>query len=1146
MSSTALHEATEAQRAASDPAVSAFVAASAGSGKTKLLTDRLLRLMLGGAEPGRIQCLTFTKAAAAEMALRLQARLGAWVTLDDAPLDAELAALDVACSTETRSRARALFARVLDQPGGMRIGTIHAFCQSLLKRFPLEARLPPHFSLIDETDAAVAMAESREAMLGGINDDDSRALLARLAGLVGADGFGGLVGALMADRARLGRLLAAGPARIAEEQARLLRARPEAEILADAVQWQEERDLRTAAQRILAKETEAKKKVAGRILDWLALPPAGRVAAWEAWHTLFLRQDGEPRATSGFVNKKLDAAEPEIAEALMAEMDRIGMVGEARAATRVAAISAALVALALPVAAGYDARKEGAGKLDYEDLIGRTNALLANPGAAWVLYKLDGGLDHLLLDEVQDTAPAQWQIAAGLTGEFFAGEGAAERARTVFAVGDRKQSIYGFQGADPAGFGLWRGRLRAQVQQSGRVWRDVPLQVSFRSTDAVLGLVDAVFAQPGAMGGVVEPGEPPLAHRPTRVGQAGRVELWPLAPQLDEATPDLWAPAQRNQGRISAERRLAEGVADWLLGQIGHTRLESKNRALQAGDVLVLVRRRREFSRALVRALKSRGVPVAGIDRMILTDQPAVADLLALCDALLLPQDDLALACVLTSPLGGLSDDSLTALAAGREGSLWDTLRRRAGEQADWQVAHAMLAALLARTDYVSPHALLSEALGPLGGRARLFARLGPEAAEPVDELLAKALDHAGSHPPSLQGFVHWLRQSSAEVKREAEGAGGAVRIMTVHGAKGLQAPLVIVPDTTALPPDRGAIVWQGDTPLWSPRREFRSALIDGLRGDVRQAEFEEQNRLLYVALTRAEDRLVVCGWQPKRALAPECWYEQVRAGFLALPDATVEPFGLWEGELLVHATAQTAGHELRPAAATPPVPRPLPAWAGTAPDWRPTAPPEEPALPIHLAPSRPESAALGEVPGAASPLADRDATGQRFRRGHLLHALLQHLPALPAEARTAAALRWLDRPGQGLGPGTAPGLATEALAVLDHPALAPLFGPEGRAEVPLTGVVAGRVVGGLVDRIAVLPDRVLLVDYKTNRDPPASPEETPVLYLRQMAAYAAVLTAAFPGRPVQAALVWTIGARVMPLPAALLARYAPGAETTA
>ncbi len=1138
--SGALAEAVAAQRQASSPAVSAFVAASAGSGKTKLLTDRLLRLMLGGAKPERIQCLTFTKAAAAEMAVRLQRTLGKWVTLDDAELDEELRKLGVPRSEAMRQRGRELFATVLDLPGGMRIGTIHAFCQSLLKRFPLEARLSPHFSLIDDTDAGVALAESREAMLADATDSERRPALAALAGTVSDRDFAGLVTTLMSDRARLGKLIDLGPDAVASAQAQLLRVRPEADLLREAVSWPDEDVLRKAARRIAEKETAAKQKVANRILDWLGQTPERRLAAWADWADIFMKKDGEPRQPSGFVNTKLSTAEPWIVEAVFDEMARIGQLEDARKAAAVARISSALVRLGLPVATGYAQRKQHIGKLDYEDLIGRTAALLHDPGAAWVLYKLDGGLDHLLLDEVQDTAPAQWRIAAALTAEFFAGAGAAEAQRTVFAVGDRKQSIYGFQGADPEAFGYWRDHLRRLVDDAGQQWCDTPLQVSFRSTAPVLALVDKVFTAPDAMQGIVVPGEPVLAHRPVRAGQAGRVELWPLAPTPDDDAPDPWVAPRRNAGQMSAERRLAETVADYIKGSIGTLRLDSRNRALLPGDVLVLVRRRNAFGRALVRALKTRGVPVAGLDRMMLTEQPAVADLLTLCDALLLPQDDLALASVLTSPLGGLTDDSLMELATGRTGTLWDALRD-AG-RADWAAARTFLTTLMAHVDYLTPHALLAEALGPLGGRARLFARLGPEAAEPVDELLNKALDYATAHPPSLQGFVHWLRQSSAEVKREADGAGGTVRIMTVHGAKGLQAPLVILPDTTGLPPDRTGIVWEDGIPLWAPNKSFICERVRGLRQDARAAELREQNRLLYVALTRAEDRLIVCGWQPRKALPDSAWYAQVRRGFEAL-GAAVEDFGPWEGSVLTYDTVQSAAPDRVAAAAAEASREAPPDWAGRAPDWLPAPPPAEPALPEPLTPSRPENADLGEVPGAATPLAARDSSGQRFRRGHLLHALLQHLPALPAAERAAAALAYVARPAHGFSAEHAESLVREALAVLAHPALAPLFGPTGRAEVPLTGVIAGRVVGGLVDRLAILPDRVLLADYKTNRDPPADVDAVPVLYLRQMAAYRAVLQAAFPGRAVHAALVWTLAADVMPLPNALLDRHAPGAD---
>jgi len=558
--------------------------------------------------------------------------------------------------------------------------------------------------------------------------------------------------------------------------------------------------------------------------------------------------------------------------------------------------------------------------------------------------------------------------------------------------------------------------------------------------------------------------------------------------------------------------------------------LASRGRPLRPGDVLVLVRRRNEFAGSLVRALKAKGVPVAGLDRLVLTDQPAVADLLALCDVLLLPEDDLQLACVLTSPLGGLADDSLMHLAIGRKGSLWSALRWRARERADWAAACDFIAALLARVDYASPHALLVEALGSWGGGRGCWPGLARRRPSRSTKLLGAALTHARSHPPALQGFLQWLRQSGAEVKREAEGSGATVRVMTVHGAKGLQAPLVILPDTTALPPDEGPLMWAPDpqggpaVPIWSPRRELRCAASDALRAATAARRRDEHNRLLYVALTRAEDRLVICGWQPRRALPEGCWYDLVSRGFARLDGAVVPAALPWEGETLRHDCPQTRAPQRAREAAGQGGAAALPEWAGQAPDWLPAAPPAEKTPPSPLAPSRPEGVDMGPVPQAASPLAARDMSGARFRRGQLAHALLQHLPALPPPARRTAALRWLARPGNAIV--DAESLAGEVMAVLEHPDLAPLFGPQGRAEVPLTGLVGGAVVGGVVDRLAVLPDRVLLADYKTNRSPPARAEDVPVLYLRQIAAYREVLRGALPGRAVACALVWTATAR--------------------
>ncbi len=1154
---SARQRANAAQLCASDPAVSAFVAASAGSGKTKLLTDRLLRLMLTGAEPARIQCLTFTKAAAAEMALRLQRKLGAWVTMDDAALDASLTEIEIPITDDTRATARALFARVLDLPGGMRIGTIHAFCQSLLRRFPLEAQLSPHFNLADEQDSAIAWLEARETMLAGAHTPQRRAALSALASLSSLEHFGKLVQTLQRDRGRLEDIAALGVEPMLAKLRHILGATNPGDVSMH-VDWAGMADLNRLFAEIASRGTAASAAKAQLFLAWMAKSPAVRAESWGGWRDKFFTAAGENRAPGGFIHHTQVKSFPDLVDLTAIEQARIRHIEDGWAAAKVAELTAALLSLALPVTQAYAQTKSATGKLDYDDLITRTARLLLNPGAAWVLYKLDGGLDHLLLDEVQDTAPAQWEIAGSLTSEFFIGQGAQaetrpEVTRTVFAVGDRKQSIYGFQGADPDAFEHWRGVLSKRVRDSGRKWEDVSLDVSFRSTAPVLGLVDAVFAHPLAADGVTDHVQ--LLHIADRAEHAGRVELWPVTPKPDPSSADPWSTPTQNHQQSSALQRLADALAEWIAEQIeSGSHLESRGRPVNAGDFLVLVRRRNAFAVALVRALKIRGVKVAGLDRMVLTEQPAVADLMALCDTLLLPQDELSLACVLTSPLGGLTDDQLMTLAAGRVGGLWHALQARTEPQ--YVAAARFIETLLGRVDHTPPHALLTEALGPLGGRARLLARLGPEAAEPIDELLAASLRHAQTHPPSLQGFLQWLRQSAAEVKREPEGPAGdgfdAVRIMTVHGAKGLQAPVVILPDTTGLPPDDDTIFWMPDPdsgtalPIWTPRDALRCETARKLRDAAKSRQSAEQNRLLYVALTRAEDRLLVCGWEIKKDVPESSWYAHVRRGFQTLevePDAFSAVADPWAGDAYLHESAQSRDAEPERRLAPQSV-ETRPAWTGAAPFWHAAPPPIEPVLPSPLAPSRPEGAGLGSVPQAESPLADRDPQGARFRRGQLVHTLLQHLPDLPPNERFDAACAFADRPGQGISDPVT--LADEVMAVLDHPELAPLFGRQSRAEVPLSGLVAGQVIGGLIDRLVVLPDRILVADYKTNRAPPASAAATPVIYLRQMAAYRAVLSQIFPDRDIHCMLVWTTGCRVMRLESALLDGHAPVASPRA
>ncbi|HNB29026.1 MAG TPA: UvrD-helicase domain-containing protein, partial [Alphaproteobacteria bacterium] len=600
----ALAEAGAAQLRGSDPDASAWVSASAGSGKTKVLRDRVLRLLLAGVEPSRILCLTYTKAAAAEMSNRIAQTLAEWAAMDEGKLASELH--NLAGPKDLKALvpvARRLFARVLDTPGGMRIETIHAFCQSLLRRFPLEANVAPHFDLIEERDAASLLREARDDMLNAARTEPGGGLRRALDLTVARMSEGrlnDLLGELLNRRARFQRLIerSAGMSAIRAAIRNLLRVGPEEtreSVLAAAVT-----DIAcdvAAIRRIaeaLARGTEKNQAAGAALKDWLSLNPADRAAGFEEYCAVFLTNDGAPRkkpATKDAVKHWAD-----VNEAMNVEALRLVEIADRLRAVEIAVGTEALLTLGLAVLERYEARKDAAARLDYEDLILKTVDLLQRPGIApWVLYKLDGGLDHVLIDEAQDTNPEQWQVIDALTGEFFAGEGTAERPRTLFAVGDRKQSIYSFQGAAPEEFARYETRYDELTRG---MLRQVKLNVSFRSTAPVLNLVDRVFNGP-ARQGVADAGET-IAHRVSRAGEFGEVVLWPVACPIDEDLPAPWAPPVPRDSVAAPEARLADAIAAEIARLLQSASTGRQPRRLNPGDIMILVRNRTGFVELMV------------------------------------------------------------------------------------------------------------------------------------------------------------------------------------------------------------------------------------------------------------------------------------------------------------------------------------------------------------------------------------------------------------------------------------------------------------------------------------------------------------------------------------------------------------------
>jgi ATP-dependent helicase/nuclease subunit A len=1128
-----LKVASDAQRRATMPGQSAWVVANAGTGKTKVLTDRVTRLLLDGVRPERILCLTFTKAAAAEMRNRLAVQLGRWAMASDETLGKEIAALiDAVPQADQRSLARRLFARVLDAPGGIQILTIHAFCQALLKRFPLEAGVPPGFEVMDEAEATTLLRKAQDDQVEDLADSDTPELLssalATVARRISVAEYAELMKRLLSERAWL--LTSIKDEAGLRKLGRRLRRRLECE----RVPALDEAAVREAARALI----EAGGKTDG--------PNGEKIAAWladdrddlsAAYREIFFTGSGQVRKT--LATKAAQKRLPGIVDILQTEAARL----ECARGQALVELTLALLRLGLDITRRFTAAKRRRGVLDYDDLIVATQRLLgSSESAAWVLYKLDGGIDHVLVDEAQDTNPDQWEVIRSLTEEFFVGESANDRDRTIFVVGDTKQSIFGFQRADPAKLAEMRDRFAQRILLAKRGFAEVPLTVSFRSTPAVLDAVDWVFEQDSAASGVAPRGE--VIHQHSRREDPGRVELWPLvtAEKIETDYAAVEAPA----GKLTPpHERLARLIAVHAKGLIGKERRARKGELLHPGHFMVLVRRRNEFVNALVRELKREQIEVAGVDRLNLGEELAIQDLLAMARFVLLPQDDLNLACLLKSPLIGLDEDKLFTLAWNRKTHLWQSLRERTHEP-DFAPAHERLSRWLARADFTTPFEFFAQALGPEHGRKLLLERLGHEAADPIDELLSRALQYQRTEAASLQGFLRWFEAGGGEIKRDLDAnRRQEVRILTVHASKGLQAPIVYLPDTTRVPNDlERLLAGENDMRLWLPRAGDANEAARTWRGEVRRRSLEEQNRLLYVAMTRAEDRLYVGGWIGSKPQDQGCWYDRIRAGLAASADgesdeprvqATARTFDFtkdidagWAGdgfELVNQGRIVAPEQEALPLEAT----ARLEAWAHTP-------APDEPDPPTPLAPSQPLPDEAVRAPRAYSPLA---ADNRRWRRGQLLHELLRHLPALPAAERDAAAHRFLAQPAHGLSAAEVTEWADEALAVTEAPAHRDLFAEGSRAEVPLIGTVKTPrgtfTVSGQVDRLAVTGSEVLIVDYKTNRPPPDATLGVALAYRRQLALYRALLGQIYPKHRVRAFLLWTAAPRLMEIDAKTL-----------
>jgi ATP-dependent helicase/nuclease subunit A len=1112
-----------AQARASDPGASAWVSANAGSGKTHVLVQRVLRLLLGEAPPSRILCLTFTKAAAANMAERVFKTLAEWTRLEDDDLRAAI--LDAGASAPDAARlafARRLFARTIETPGGLKIQTIHAFCERLLHLFPFEANVAAGFRVVEEREAALLLERARhEALTAALRGENGARELAEIAREAGADGFDKLLREALGLRVEIAESLGffGDSAGYREALAERLGLAPGEDVA--SVEAEMFSGLGGRANWVnIADQLDQGSKKDNDLAGFLRDAAVSTDSALDCYLSVFFTRSGDPRggADRKLVTKPLEARFPGLLARLQAEQERLIALSDKRRSAEALARSLPLIALSATILATYSRLKAQRGLLDFDDLIERTLSLLSRSDAAWVLYKLDSGIDHILVDEAQDTSEAQWEILKRLAEDFTSGEGARAIIRTFFAVGDEKQSIYSFQGAAPKMFAEMRREFATRHRRAELSFAEVPLHLSFRSAATVLEGVDRTFGVAETWRGMAADEEKAPPHVAFRAALPGLVEVWEPIAGTSEAAPDNWLmpvdASSSHDPAVLLARRIAKVIRDWLLpgstecindGQSGAPR------AIAPGDVMILVRSRGAFFEAMIRALKEAGVKAAGADRLALGEHIATMDLVAAGRAALLPDDDLALACALKSPLFGLDDEALIALAPGRKGSLAEALE----DSSDPRFAQAQrrLESWRQRARDLSPFAFYARLLGEDGGRQAILSRLGSEAGDAIDEFLSLALASEQANAPSLLAFLDEIENADISIKRDMEASGDSVRVMTIHAAKGLEAPIVFLPDTCGAPSGRHdpklfelTPARPGEPPLiaWSPREASDPPDVALARAAARETAAGEHRRLLYVAMTRAAERLIVAGFHGPRGKSKDCWYDMARAGLDGAMNTAQSPWSaeetIWRlGEPWRAAAKGGADDAIKTREAAP-------AWLRTR--------ARREHAPAPLNPSR-AVAAPSKTEGGGT-------RASRLEAGRLSHSLLQYLPDVAAAQRRDAALRFLARHGADISPEERKAIAERVLTIIADPRLGALFGAHSRAEVAIAASLPRSggpptPFAGRIDRMAIDETGVLIADFKSGA--PRGP--TPPQYLAQLALYRSALAPLYSGRALRAFLVW-------------------------
>jgi ATP-dependent helicase/nuclease subunit A len=1083
-----------------DPSYSLWVSASAGTGKTKILIDRVLSLLVQGIEINKILCMTFTNAAAQEMLERIYQETTNWIAHSETELFICLEKLlHRPPAPQEMRKATSLLEDITHPLNILKVKTIHSFCSDIAHKFALEMDLNPSIQILDHTELKAFIKEvksriflKKEIFNTGLNII-SQITEAKLEEIIEV---------IITSKTKLEAVFCNDIDTIENKLKYLFKCNNLSnieELLKDFCNHTTHSKLLPLGNIIKAGGITDLDK-AQRIESWLNSALEIKISKIEDYLSCFLKKDGEKlkKVFSLGVTSKLDISLLDTIQDLCYEYI------ENKKSLCLIENTKLFLKLSQFVLEQYQQYKKSKNSLDYNDLITKTaNILRSENMSNWILYKLDHQIEHILVDEAQDTSAEQWLIIDSLSTEFFSGVSAIEVPRSIFIVGDEKQSIFSFQGANPEIFNLMQQYFKERILASTGKFAEITLDTSFRSAPIILDCVDKVFNDPILQRSVTT--KPHILHTAHRSNYEGSIEVWPLVKsiKLDSYKHESWNLPVKRVEKYNASKVLAKLLAlkikEWLSkGKF----LSSYDRNLLPSDIMVLVRKRSEFIDHFIDYCKKFHIPISGKDRINLKDQIVFEDLLSLAKFALLPEDDLNLACLLKSPIIGITEEELFQLCHTRHSSVWNSLIEKQTTNKRFKKITEELMLYFNMADFMSPFEFFYKVLEIYDGKKKFISRLGLQVTDILEEFLRQAEKFEKDANISLQSFVIWIERNTFDTKNQTSSL-NTIQIMTVHSAKGLQAPVVILADPMDIPENNELLYWLDDIPVWPAKQSLLNQECTLLKQQYLKQQLDEYYRLLYVALTRAEDELIICGYEKLSVLSSNSWYQLLWQKLYT--DSSLKMFECL-GDMEIEAFTSPYYIKLGAQHMFYPLSTENTSQATLLPSFL-----EEPFI---------EAAHKYFKPTESIETSDENF----FLKGQVMHRLLEFLPSIPQDYHRSLAASLLQSLSL---PTLEVGLDNKALTILNDKNFDFIFyNKNSIAEVNIAGYleILGETffVSGKIDRLILEENEVIIIDYKTNKILPKTEADIKLSYLKQILTYRQLIKKIFPQKNIRIMLLWT------------------------